>query len=247
MPSLTAVLVDCACDPSVRAAPEGPLRELAGWYDALDVAAHVIRLSMDAISGADTASDEWYAVLAQLANAHIVVLGLADSTGPRSSVPDILIQALTDAGGAGERLPLFNKVGAVVAAANDGGAPVAEVLAGLAVLGCTAAPGTDLRSLASSTVHLARILRDNPLPGVPAREAPDEVNPLPRKIFGGVPTAAAAADATAVESERREAAEGRLVERRRMLDLTRPEKGLPEKRKLPRPQFPPPSGDGPGA
>ncbi|MEO6714061.1 MAG: hypothetical protein ABIM89_11615 [Mycobacteriales bacterium] len=242
---LTAMLVDCTTGPTGAAAPDERLRELAGWYASLDVTAIALRLSDDAAHGTDTdaANHEWTALLDQLGTADIVVMALPHSAGPRSGVAELVIARVTGGvapGDVHERYPLFNKVGAVIAALGDEGTSVAEMLATLAALGCTAAPGTDLRSLATSTVHLAKILRENPLP----ESAEDDAKPLPRKLFGNLPTGSLAIDPAAVEAELRAAAEGRLIDRRRTFDLTRREKGLPEKRTLPRPPFPP-AGDQP--
>lgn len=245
---LTAMLVDCTTEPTVTASPDQRLRELAGWYASLQVTALVLRLSHDAANGveSESANAEWAVLLDHLGYADIVVIALPDSLGPRSGVADLVIKRVTNGVASGDvraRYPLFNKVGAVIAAPDDQATSVADMLATMASLGCTAAPGVDMRSLATSTVHLAKILTENPLPE--ASEEPDK--PLPRKLFGNVPTDTSAIDPDVVEAERREATEGRLVDRRRMLDLTRREKGLPEKRKLPRPPFPSPSGDQPGS
>lgn len=239
MASLTAVLVDCSSEPGASASTEGPLRELAGWYGSLGVAVDLVQLSDEAVSAGTDATPEWERVLARLGAADIIVMGLPHSAGPRSGVEDLVIeQVILGVAGPSEQFPLLNKVGAVVGAPDDGGPAVAEMLSTFAELGCTAAPGTDMRSLASSTVHLARILRDSPLPGADGAE-PSGQPPLPRRLFGNLPTGSLAIDAAAIEAERREAAEGRLIERRRTYDLTRREKGLPEKRNLPRPKFPP--------
>jgi hypothetical protein len=153
---------------------------------------------------------------------------------------------------------LHNKVGAVVAggAEDERGLPgAATTLGDLSRLGCTIPPHaaaygeSTARRMANNTVHFAGLLAAQPIPveaeTLEAGSDRTPGQPLPRKLFGALPNSSEGLDPASIEAERRAVEEDRILERRRLLDLTWREKGLPEKRNLPRPQFPPPPEDSP--
>jgi multimeric flavodoxin WrbA len=245
MPQLTAVLLNCTLKPSPAASDtEALLRKVAECYDRMDVASEIVRVADFAVKFGVTSDegegDEWPLILARIKMADIVVMGMPIVFGVRSSVAQLVMERLdgtyVECNEAGQ-YPLYNKVGGVVVTRSEDGAHTAAetTLFNLSQLGCTIPPNVDTysesatRRMAYNTVHLARLLNEHPIPAE---------NPLPRKLFGGLATEAGGIDAEALEVEKRAAEEGRLLERRRLLDLTWLEKGLPEKRK-PRPPIDP--------
>lgn len=178
--------------------------------------------------------------------------------------------------------PLYNKVGGVVVTGDqDGARTCAEAtLFKLSHFGCTipphaaayrlgnAGPGPSsidtggqnhaytqrtTRRMAHNTVHLARLLREQPIPPDGDTFNADTGRPVatvearPRNPFANLPTGADDIDPVELETEQRAAEQDRLIERRRTLDLTWREKGLPEKRGLPRIRPHADEGDAPDA
>jgi multimeric flavodoxin WrbA len=259
MPQLTAVLLDCTLKPSPAVSDtEALMRKVVEWYDRFRVTSEIVRVIDYAvkfgISSDEGGGDEWPLILAKVKAADIFVMGIPIRYGVRSSVAQMVIERLD--GTYAERNevgphPLYNKVGGVVVTGNEDGAHscAATTLFDLSHLGCTIPPNADVFTesaagrMAHNTVHFARLLKADPIPAErntfdkEANHA-EEPNPLSRKLFGGLPATAGDMDPGAVEAERRAAEEGRLLERRRLLDLTWREKGLPEKRK-PRPPIDP--------
>lgn len=219
MSPLTAVVL-CASPRSVDA--DVMLMSVIDAFSAVDVEAAGVDLPADRHDG------DWDVAAATVQAADIVVFAADVQPG----VAAVLLDRLAD-----DAAGLHNKVAALLAVTRD---EHAGVLAELTRLGCTIAPATDSSRLADDTVRLARALQDRPRPA-PAPVI--EPEPPARKLFGSLARDPAGIDPAAAEAEQRAAEQDRLVERRRLLDLTRREKGLPEKRNLPRPEFPP--GDAP--
>lgn len=229
MPSLSAVLLNCT-RLSSRAAAEVDtlLRPAVEWYERLGVTCELVRV------GDVTGDDDVRAqVLAQVATADIVVVAAPRDEADRLGVTGLLEQ-LTFA--AAPQSPLDGKVGCIVlvGAADGTDSFVAATLLQLSNMGAVlppAAVGTEqsVESMALSTVDLATLLSQrSDAPGDAAR---------PRKLFGSLPTGSLGIDPAVAEAEKLAAEQDRLVDRRRLLDLTRRDKGLPENRTLPRPPF----------
>jgi multimeric flavodoxin WrbA len=255
MPSLTAVLLNCTLKPSPEVSnTEVLMRAVVAWYDGLDVASEIVRVTDYAVKFGVTSDegggDQWPLILAKIQAADIIVIGTPICFGVRSSVAQMVMERL--GGTRTERevghYPLHDKAGGVVVTGSeDAGRSCAETtLFDLSHLGATIPANADTywvgdarttHWMAHNTVDAARLLKAHPIPAESDTfDEESDSKPLPRKLFGDLADTADGIDPAAVEAEKHAAEEGRLLERRRLLDLTWREKGLPEKRK---PRLPP--------
>ncbi|MEP7055402.1 MAG: NAD(P)H-dependent oxidoreductase [Actinomycetota bacterium] len=256
MLQLTAVLLDCTLMPDPMPSEIEPrLRTALERYAAMDVAGELVRVTNFAVrfglTSDEGSGDEWPLILARIKAADIIVFGVPTRFGVGASVARMVIDRLEgtiDESNEVGQNPLYNKVFGVVRNQESAGDTLA---ADMSRLGCTVVPNADAdnehttKLMALNTVHLARLLKTQqfPAPVSPLDEG-NGPNPLPHKLFGDLATGTEDLDPSAVEADRLSAEEGRLLERRRLLDLTWREKGLPEKR-APRPPLDPTTGDFP--
>lgn len=248
MASATAVLLECTAEPG----PAAYLRMVAAEYGRLGIPAEVLTV----VVPAGSVGDEWAPLLARIVAADIVVIATPSRFGVRSSVARLLLERLAGVHRPrSEPSPLYNKIGGVVVTGSGDEArqSAGAMLRDLAALGCTIPPNADAyctgddpatasetaRRMTRDAAHLARLLTAQPFPAdVGTGDAP-----APRLFAALALPRPDDIDPAAVDAERLAAQQDRLVERRRTLDLTRREKGLPENRKFPRPRIEPDAGE----
>lgn len=242
MPPLSAVLLSSA--PPLGASPSGPdllLLTAVEWYQRLGVACELVRVP----SAGEQDEHTWTDAVDRLAAADILVIALPPAEPDRGALslfldrvaksdPQVVSEAEVSAARLAGTVACL-----IVDRPVDGSDPYpAMMLLRLSGLGAVLPPAAvctedSVESMVQGTASLAGRL------GAPAAgfegSSPAEESGLPRNLFGNLPTGALGIDPAAIEAERLATDEGRLYERRRMLDLTRPEKGLPENRRLPRP------------
>ena len=253
MADATALLLDCFAG----AGPAAYLRMVAAEYKQLGLVTEV--LAVDDRVGSD--GDWWALLLAKVAAADIVIVGTPTWSGVDNGVAQRVLERLARTHPGTQ--PLRDKVGGVVVIGDDERARQIgpAMLRELASLGCTLPPNADAycvadegatltgttRLMTRNTAHLARILTAAPFPMDAGMDAAAPATSARPKLFSALAKSLPAdVDQGAVDAERLAANADRLVDRRRTLDLTRREKGLPEKRKLPRPPLAPdPDGLGP--
>ena len=225
---LTAVLLSCAAPGAAAPEADPHLRTALGWYERLGV----VRVALGVPAPDDDAA--WSTVFDAVAAADILVVAAPVADADRAVVT-LLLDRLGGAGG--QVLPLAGAVACLVVAGQSAGSDpfAADTVLRLSELGAVLPPAAvctenSVESMAQATVTLATQL---------GGRSPVETQPAtpPRTLFGSLPTGALGIDPAVIEAERLAAEQGRLYERRRMLDLTRPEKGLPENRRLERPSF----------
>jgi multimeric flavodoxin WrbA len=251
MPQLTAVLLDCSLAPSPQPSGiEALMRRVVEFYDRLGMVTETVRVA-DCAVRVGLASDEgdrdgWPLILAKITAANVVVLCMPPSYGARSSVAQLVVERLAGTIGGRDddgRFPLRNKIDV-----ESGWPGAAMTLGDLSRLGCTIPPHAAAYSessaarMAHNTMHFARLLAAQPIPAeaesLEAESDRTTAQPLPHKLFGALPNSTDGLDPATIEAERRAVEDDRILERRRLLDLTWREKGLPEKRK-PRPPIDP--------
>lgn len=198
---LKAVLLNCTLKKSPEISnTEALMRNVAKWFDALDVEHELVRV-VDynvkfGVTSDEGDGDEWPLILEKVKAADILVMGMSIWFGHRSSVAQMVIERLdgtynetNDKG----QYPLYNKVGGVVVTGNEDGAHscAESTLFNLTHLGCAIPPNADTywvgdagpgpsyieaggdnhaytqrttRWMAHNLVHLARILKQHPIP-----------------------------------------------------------------------------------
>lgn len=243
MPPLSAVLLSSASPPG--ASPSGPdLRLLTAveWYGRLGVACDLVRVP----SPGDQDEQAWTDAVERLAAADILMIASPPAEPDRGALALLLDrlgasdpQVISATGAPTARLA-GTVACLIVDRPVDGSDPYpAMMLLRLSGLGAVLPPAAvctsdSVESMVQGTASLASRLADGPSDDVPDRRL--EGGP-PRKLFGNLPTGSLGIDPAAAEAEKLAAEQDRLVDRRRVLDLTRRDKGLPENRTLPRPPF----------